>query len=100
MRYGLSPYYTYRWRVVMIELLPPNMFLQMSDDDLTELMAILPEKIVAISDMSYMLDNKVLRIQMVEDLMEALREGNRMKAQAIFETAVDIFKDSPLTTVH
>ena len=84
----------------MLELLPKDMFLHISNNEIEELIHLLPEKIEAIKDMNYMLDDKALRIEITLDLLDALKEGNRLKAQAIFEVAVETFKDSPLTTVH
>ena len=84
----------------MLELLPKDMFLHISNNEIEELIHLLPEKIEAIKDMNYMLDDKALRIEITLDLLEALREGNRLKAQAIFEVALNVFKTSTLRTVH
>ena len=84
----------------MLELLPKDMFLHISNTEIEELIHLLPEKIEAIKDMNYMLDDKALRIEITLDLIEALREGNRLKAQAIFEVALKVFKTSTLKTVH
>ena len=84
----------------MLELLPKDIFLHISNNEIEELIHLLPEKIEAIKDMNYMLDDKALRIEITLDLLEALREGNRLKAQAIFEVALKVFKTSTLKTVH